>query len=273
VVFEAADVAVREIDGDHPYVTWCEDGAEQRLDCEFVVGCDGSRGVARAAIPPAALAIYQRDYPFGWLGVLADVPPAADELIYCNHERGFALASMRSPTRSRYYVQCALDEPPEAWPDDRFWDELTLRLGPAGAAVTRGVAIEKVLAPLRSVVAEPMRFGRLFLAGDAAHIVPPTGAKGLNLAVADVAMLAEALAEHYADGSDAGLDAYSGRALWRVWRAERFSWWLTRLTHRFPDEDPTHRKLQLAELDDLAISRAAQTAFAENYVGLPLQPP
>jgi p-hydroxybenzoate 3-monooxygenase len=268
VVFGAAGVTPRGIDGEHPHVTWRTDGAEQRLDCEFIVGCDGSHGAARAAIPTAALTVYERDYPFGWLGVLADVPPAASEVIYCNHERGFALASMRSATRSRYYVQCPLGEPPEAWPDDRFWDELTLRMGSAGGGVTRGPAIEKTLAPLRSFVAEPMRFGRLFLAGDAAHIVPPTGAKGLNLAVADVAQLAEALAEHYADGSDAGLDAYSARALTRVWKAERFSWWLTRLTHRFPGEDAIERRLQLAELDYLATSRAAQTAFAENYVGL-----
>jgi p-hydroxybenzoate 3-monooxygenase len=219
-------------------------------------------------VPAAALTLYERDYPFGWLGVLADVPPAAPELIYANHERGFALASMRSAARSRYYVQCALDEPPDAWPDKRFWNELTLRLGPAGAVVTRGPAIEKTLAPLRSFVAEPMRFGRLFLAGDAAHIVPPTGAKGLNLAVSDVTLLAEALAEHYAERSDAGLDAYSARALARVWKAERFSWALTRLTHRFPAEGPIERKLQLAELDYLATSAAAQTAFAENYVGL-----
>jgi p-hydroxybenzoate 3-monooxygenase len=268
VQFEAAQVMPHGVDSEHAYVTWRKDGAERRLDCEFIVGCDGSHGAARAAIPAAALRVYERDYPFGWLGVLADVPPAASELIYCNHERGFALASMRSSTRSRYYVQCPLDEPPEAWSDDRFWDELTLRMGSAGGGVTRGPAIEKVLAPLRSFVAEPMRFGRLFLAGDAAHIVPPTGAKGLNLAVSDVALLAAALAEHYAEGADAGLDAYSAAALSRVWKAERFSWWLTRLTHRFPGEDAIERKLHLAELDHLATSRAAQTAFAENYVGL-----
>ncbi len=269
VMFEAAEVTPHGIDSDRPHVTWRRDGAEHRLDCDFVIGCDGSHGVSRTVVPPAALRLYERAYPFGWLGMLADVPPAAAELIYCNHERGFALASMRSATRSRYYVQCPLDEPPEDWPDARFWDELTLRMRAAGAGVTRGPAIERTFAPLRSFVAEPMRFGRLILAGDAAHIVPPTGAKGLNLAVSDVILLAEALAEHYAEDSDAGLDAYSGRALARVWKAERFSWWLTWLTHRFPGEDPTHRKLQLAELDDLAGSRAAQTAFAENYVGLP----
>jgi p-hydroxybenzoate 3-monooxygenase len=271
VVFEAAEVMPHDVGGDRPHVTWRKDGAGQQLDCDFVVGCDGSHGVSRTVVPPAALTLYERDYPFGWLGVLAEVPPAAPELVYANHERGFALASMRSATRSRYYVQCALDEGPEAWPDDRFWDELTLRLGPAGGGVTRGPAVEKTLAPLRSFVIEPMRFGRLFLAGDAAHIVPATGAKGLNLAVSDVAQLAEALAEHYAEGSDAGLDAYSARALARVWKAERFSWALTRLTHSFPAEGPMTRKLQLAELDYLATSPAAQTAFAENYVGLPLE--
>jgi p-hydroxybenzoate 3-monooxygenase len=269
VVFEAAEVTPHAIDGGAPFVTWRKDGAEHRLDCDFVVGCDGSHGASRAAVPPAALTVYERNYPFGWLGVLADVPPAAPELIYCNHERGFALASMRSATRSRYYVQCALEEAPDAWPEARFWDELTLRMGAVGEAVTRGAAIETTFAPLRSLVAEPMRFGRLFLAGDAAHIVPPTGAKGLNLAVSDVAQLAEALAEHYAERSDAALGAYSGRALARIWKAERFSWQLTRLTHRFPDDDPIERKLQLADLDYLATSQAAQTAFAENYVGLP----
>jgi p-hydroxybenzoate 3-monooxygenase len=270
VVFEAAEVMPHGIDGDAPQVTWRKDGAEHRLGCDFVVGCDGSHGVSRTVVPPAAITLYGRDYPFGWLGVLADAPPAAPELIYCNHARGFALASMRSATRSRYYVQRPLDEPPDAWSDDRFWDELILRMGPAGGGVTRGAAIEKTFAPLRSFVAEPMRFGRLFLAGDAAHIVPPTGAKGLNLAVSDVLLLAEALAEHHAEGS--GLDAYSGRALARVWKAERFSWWLTRLTHSFPGDGPIERKLQLAELDYLAASPAAQTAFAENYVGLPLEP-
>ena len=272
VVFEAAEVMPHGVDGEAPFVTWRKDGAERRLDCDFVVGCDGSHGVSRAAIPAAALTIYERNYAFGWLGVLAEVPPAAPELIYCNHARGFALASMRSAGRSRYYVQCGLGEAPGAWPETRFWDELTLRLGKAGAAVTRGPALETTFAPLRSFVAEPMRFARLILAGDAAHIVPPTGAKGLNLAVSDVSLLAEALAEHYAERSDAGLDAYSARALARVWKAERFSWWLTRLTHRFPDDDPIERKLQLAELDYLATSQAAQTAFAETYVGLPLAP-
>ena len=271
IVFDAEDVALHEIDGAKPYVTWRKDGAEQRLDCDFIAGCDGYHGVSRASIPAEVLKTFERVYPFGWLGVLADVPPCDHELIYSNHERGFALASMRSPTRSRYYIQCGLDEKIEDWSDERFWDELCLRLGPeAGARVTRGASFEKSIAPLRSFVSEPMRHGRLFLAGDAAHIVPPTGAKGLNLAASDVIMLGEALTEHYLEGSDAGLDGYSARALARVWKAERFSWWFTSLTHRFPDRDGFDRKMQVAELAYMRGSRAAQVTLAENYVGLPL---
>jgi p-hydroxybenzoate 3-monooxygenase len=271
IIFDAEDVALREIDGTKPYVTWRKDGAEQRLDCDFIAGCDGYHGVSRATIPDDVLKTFERVYPFGWLGVLADVPPCDHELIYSNHERGFALASMRSPTRSRYYIQCGLDEKIEDWSDERFWDELCLRLGPeAGARVTRGASFEKSIAPLRSFVSEPMRHGRLFLAGDAAHIVPPTGAKGLNLAASDVIMLGEALTEHYLEGSDAGLDGYSARALARVWKAERFSWWFTSLTHRFPDRDGFDRKMQVAELAYMRGSRAAQVTLAENYVGLPL---
>lgn len=271
IIFDAEDVALHEIDGAKPYVTWRKDGAEQRLDCDFIAGCDGYHGVSRASIPAEVLKTFERVYPFGWLGVLADVPPCDHELIYSNHERGFALASMRSPTRSRYYIQCGLDEKIEDWSDERFWDELCLRLGPeAGARVTRGASFEKSIAPLRSFVSEPMRHGRLFLAGDAAHIVPPTGAKGLNLAASDVIMLGEALTEHYLEGSDAGLDGYSARALARVWKAERFSWWFTSLTHRFPDRDGFDRKMQVAELAYMRGSRAAQVTLAENYVGLPL---
>ena len=272
VVFEAEQVHPHGFESDAPHVAWRKDGREHRLDCDVIVGCDGFHGASRAAVRPGALSVYERVYPFGWLGILADVPPANAELIYCNHARGFALASMRSATRSRYYIQCSLTEQPEAWPDDRFWDELSLRMGErAAAGVVRGPAIEKTIAPLRSFVAEPMRHGRLFLAGDAAHIVPPTGAKGLNLAVSDVIILAEALAEYFADGSEAGLNAYSARALARVWTAERFSWWFTRLTHRFPDGDDFERRLCLAELDYLRGSRSAQTVFAENYVGLPIE--
>jgi p-hydroxybenzoate 3-monooxygenase len=271
IIFDAEDVALHDIDGTKPYVTWRKDGAEQRLDCDFIAGCDGYHGVSRATIPADVLKTFERVYPFGWLGVLADVPPCDHELIYSNHERGFALASMRSPTRSRYYIQCGLDERIEDWSDERFWDELCLRLGPeAGARVTRGASFEKSIAPLRSFVSEPMRHGRLFLAGDAAHIVPPTGAKGLNLAASDVIMLGEALAEHYLEGSNAGLDGYSPRALARVWKAERFSWWFTSLTHRFPDRDGFDRKMQVAELAYMRGSRAAQVTLAENYVGLPL---
>ena len=271
IVFNADGVTPHDIETDKPYLTWRKDGADHRLDCDFVVGCDGYHGVSRTCIPASVLKVFERVYPFGWLGVLADVPPANHELIYCNHERGFALASMRSATRSRYYVQCSLDERIEDWSDDRFWDELCTRLGPnAGAKVVRGPSFEKSIAPLRTFVAEPMRHGRLFLAGDAAHIVPPTGAKGLNLAVSDIIMLAEALGEFYRDHSAAGLDGYSARALARVWKAERFSWWLTSLTHRFPETGPLERRLQTAELDYIRTSRAAQTTLAENYVGLPL---
>ena len=271
IIFDAEDVALNDIDGTKPYVTWRKDGAEHRLDCDFIAGCDGYHGVSRATIPDNVLKTFERVYPFGWLGVLADVPPCDHELIYSNHERGFALASMRSPTRSRYYIQCGLEERIEDWSDERFWDELCLRLGPeAGARVTRGASFEKSIAPLRSFVSEPMRHGRLFLAGDAAHIVPPTGAKGLNLAASDVIMLGEALTEHYLEGSDAGLDGYSARALARVWKAERSSWWFTSLTHRFPDRDGFDRKMQVAELAYMRGSRAAQVTLAENYVGLPL---
>ncbi|MGR4865928.1 4-hydroxybenzoate 3-monooxygenase [Caulobacter sp. LARHSG274] len=271
IVFDARNVALHDIDGDHPYVTWEKGGLEQRLDCDVVAGCDGYHGVSRGAIPAAVQRTFERVYPFGWLGVLAEVPPCDHELIYCNHERGFALASMRSPTRSRYYIQCSLDEDIADWSDARFWDELCLRLGPEAASrVTRGPSFEKTIAPLRSFVTEPMRHGRLFLAGDAAHIVPPTGAKGMNLAVSDVVMLSEALIEHFQENSAAGIDGYSARALARVWKAERFSWWFTSLTHRFPDRDGFDRKMQLAELAYIKSSRAAQVTLAENYVGLPL---
>jgi p-hydroxybenzoate 3-monooxygenase len=271
IVFDADDVQLHDIDGDRPYVTWRKDGAEQRLDCDFVAGCDGYHGVSRATIPVSVLKTFERVYPFGWLGILAEAPPCDHELIYANHERGFALASMRSPTRSRYYVQCPLDDRLEDWPDERVWDEVSIRLGPEAAArIVRAPSFEKSIAPLRSFVTEPMRHGRLFLAGDAAHIVPPTGAKGMNLAVSDVIMLSEALVEHYRERSQVGIDGYSARALARVWKAERFSWWFTSLTHRFPDRDGFDRKMQVAELAYIKGSRAAQVTLAENYVGLPL---
>ncbi|KQZ22000.1 4-hydroxybenzoate 3-monooxygenase [Caulobacter sp. Root1472] len=271
IVFDADEVQLHHIDGDRPHVTWRKDGAEHRLDCDFIAGCDGYHGVSRAAIPAHVLKTFERVYPFGWLGILTEAPPCDHELIYSNHERGFALASMRSPTRSRYYVQCSLDDRLEDWPDDRFWDEVSIRLGPEAAArIVRAPSFEKSIAPLRSFVSEPMRYGHLFLAGDAAHIVPPTGAKGMNLAVSDVIMLSEALVEHYHERSKAGIDGYSARALARVWKAERFSWWFTSLTHRFPDRDGFDRKMQIAELAYIKGSRAAQVTLAENYVGLPL---
>lgn len=271
IEWNAEDVALEGLDSDHPSVRWRRDGIEMRLDCDYVAGCDGYHGVSRESIPTHVLGSFERVYPFGWLGILADVPPADHELIYANHERGFALASMRSPTRSRYYIQCGLDEDIAHWSDDRFWDELCLRLGPdAAAKVTRGPSFEKTIAPLRSFVSEPMRWGRLFLAGDAAHIVPPTGAKGMNLAVSDVIMLAEALTEHIRSGSEIGIETYSTRALARVWKAERFSWWFTSITHRFPDMDGFSRRLQVAELDYIRTSEAAQRSLAENYVGLPI---
>jgi p-hydroxybenzoate 3-monooxygenase len=270
IVFNASNVTLHDIATDRPSVTWHADG-EERLQCDFIAGCDGFHGVSRAALPASALRIFERVYPFAWLGILADVPPASHELIYANHERGFALASMRSPTRSRYYIQCPVEENLQDWPDERIWDELSLRLGPdVTPHITRGPSFEKSLAPLRSFVAEPMRHGRLFLAGDAAHIVPPTGAKGMNLAVSDVIMLAQALERFYRTGSELGIDAYSARALARVWKAERFSWWFTGLTHRFPDMSGFERRMQIAELDYLRGSRAAQTSLAENYVGLPI---
>ncbi len=271
IVWNASDVALHDLEGARPAVTWSLHGREQRLDCDYIVGCDGYHGVSRGAIPVDVIKTFERAYPFGWLGILADVPPVDHELIYANHERGFALASMRSTTRSRYYVQCALNDDIANWSDDRFWDELCLRLGPeVGAKVTRGPSFEKAIAPLRSFVSEPMRWGRLFLAGDAAHIVPPTGAKGMNLAVSDVTMLAEALVKKYKDRSDAGIDGYSARALARVWKAERFSWWFTSVTHRFPAMDGFDRRIQIAELDYIRGSEAAQRSLAENYVGLPL---
>ena len=268
-VYEAENVSVDDFDTDNPKVRYHKDGVAHEIECDFIAGCDGFHGVCRQSVPPAAMQTFERVYPFGWLGVLSETRPVSEELIYVCHERGFALCSMRSPTRSRYYIQCSLAERVEEWPDNRFWDELRRRLdADAACDLVTGPSIEKSIAPLRSFVAEPMRFGRLFLAGDAAHIVPPTGAKGLNLAVSDVHYLAEGLIGHYR-GSPTELDAYSARALSRIWKAERFSWWMTMLLHRLPDDGPFGHKIQQAELGYLAGSRAAQTAMAENYVGLP----
>ena len=268
--YEAEDVSVHGFDGSHPFVRYRHGGKEHELECEFIAGCDGFHGVCRPSVPAFALEVYERVYPFGWMGVLSDTPPVSEELIYVSHDRGFALCSMRSHTRSRYYIQCSLAERVEAWPDARFWEELKRRLDARAAAdLVTGPSIEKSIAPLRSFVAEPMRFGRLFLAGDAAHIVPPTGAKGLNLAASDVRYLFDGLVEHYRNGRSRGLDAYSERALRRVWKAERFSWWMTMLLHRLPDNGPFGARMQRAELDYLFSSNAAMTALAENYVGLP----
>jgi p-hydroxybenzoate 3-monooxygenase len=268
--YNADNVGIHDFGATSPFVTYESSGKTHRINCDFIAGCDGFHGVSRRSVPENAICTYERAYPFGWLGVLAEVPPASHELIYANHPRGFALCSMRSMTRSRYYVQCPLDDKVEAWTDERFWDELRRRLPREDAdAVTTGPSFEKSIAPLRSFVAEPMRFGRLFLAGDAAHIVPPTGAKGLNLAASDVHYLFEGLRDYYADRSTAGLDAYSQRALLRVWKAVRFSWSMTMMMHRFPDTGAFGQKIQEAELDYLVHSRAASTALAENYVGLP----
>lgn len=270
LVFAAEHVALHDIDSRTPSVTYEMDGTTHTVTCDVIAGCDGFHGVSRAAIPDHVRTEYERVYPFGWLGILADVPPCDHELIYSNHGRGFAMASMRSAVRSRYYIQVPSDTDPAAWSDDAVWDELSVRLGASAHAMVRGPSIEKSVAPLRSFVTEPMRYGRLFLAGDAAHIVPPTGAKGLNLAAADVGLLADALAGYFAQGDEAALDAYSARALARVWKVERFSWWFTGVTHRFPDTDAFGRKMQRAEIDYIRQSEAAQRAIAENYIGLPL---
>ena len=268
--YEVDNLRLGDFDTSRPSVTYTKDGAGHRIDCDFIAGCDGFHGVSRRAAPAEAIQTYEKIYPFGWLGLLAEVPPVSHELIYANHPRGFALCSMRSMTRSRYYVQVPASENVANWSDPRFWDELRSRLPRHHAeAVVTGTSFEKSIAPLRSFVAEPMRFGRLFLAGDAAHIVPPTGAKGLNLAASDVHYLFQALIEHYREKSDAGLDAYSTRALQRVWKAVRFSWWMTTMLHRFPETSAFDQKVQEAELDYLTHSRAASTVLAENYVGLP----
>ena len=275
-VYDAAEVSLHGIDAGpgaaSPRVSYVLDGVRHEVECDFIAGCDGYHGVSRASIPADRLTVYERVYPFGWLGVLSDTPPVSHELIYSNHERGFALCSMRSATRSRYYVQCAPGDTVDRWSDAAFWDELRRRLDPAAAeAMVTGPSIEKSIAPLRSFVAEPMRYGRLFLAGDAAHIVPPTGAKGLNLAASDVRYLAAALIGHCLHGEPDGVDRYSERCLRRVWNAVRFSWWFTSLMHRFPDAGPFGQKVQEAEIGYLLGSTAAATALAENYVGLPLE--
>jgi len=271
-IYEAEYVKPLDFDTDHPRVSYVKDGTTHEIACDFIAGCDGFHGVSRASVKPSAIETFERVYPFGWLGILSETPPVSPELIYSNHARGFALCTMRSMRRSRYYVQCSLDDHIDQWPDERFWDELKRRLDRETAdTLVTGPSIEKSIAPLRSFVAEPMRFGRMLLAGDAAHIVPPTGAKGLNLAASDVRYLSQALREYYNEKSSAGIDAYSAKALSRVWKAVRFSWWMTSMMHRFPDTEGFGAKLQLAELNYLVNSKAASASLAENYVGLPYQ--
>ena len=268
-IYEAANVAIHDHKTDKPYLIYEKDGVEQRLDCDYIAGCDGFHGVSRKSIPSDILKEYERVYPFGWLGVLSDVPPVSHELIYAKHERGFALCSMRSETRSRYYVQVGLDEKVEDWSDERFWNELKSRL-PEDVAdnMITGPSIEKSIAPLRSFVAEPMQYGRMFLAGDAAHIVPPTGAKGLNLAASDISTLFSLFVQIYENGRTDLIEKYSETCLRRIWKAERFSWWMTAMLHKL-DNDPIEQKLVEAELDYFLNSESGLKTIAENYVGLP----
>jgi p-hydroxybenzoate 3-monooxygenase len=268
LLFEVSGVSVHDLEGERPRIRYEHDGSPHELECDFIAGCDGFHGVCRGSIPDGVLRTYQRDYPFGWLGILAAVAPSSDELIYAHHERGFALHSLRSPELSRLYVQCRPDADIADWPDARIWEELQMRLGLDGWTLAEGEVLEKGVTGMRSFVAEPMRHGRLYLAGDAAHIVPPTGAKGLNLAIADVRVLAAAIAGWAASGSTALLDAYSDTCLRRIWRAEHFSWWMTSMLHLVPDADPFERQLQLSQLRNVVSSRAAATVLAENYVGL-----
>lgn len=268
--FNVENVSIEGADTDAPVVTYRMDGENRRLDCDFVAGCDGFHGVSRKTIPESVRTEYEKVYPFGWLGILSETPPVDDELIYANSERGFALCSMRNPNLSRYYLQCRTDDSPDNWSDEAFWDELRRRIPEEQAEkLVTGPSIEKSIAPLRSFVSEPMRWGRLFLCGDAAHIVPPTGAKGLNLAASDVHYLYHALREYYEENSFEGIERYSEKALLRVWKAERFSWWFSSITHRYPDQSPFDLKMQRAELEFLRANEAAQKALAENYVGLP----
>jgi p-hydroxybenzoate 3-monooxygenase len=270
IEFEAEDVAIHDATGEAPYLTYRVDGAERRLDCEFIAGCDGFHGVSRQSIPTDIRREYEKVYPFGWLGILSETPPVVPEILYANSERGFALCSMRNENLSRYYIQCPLTDTVEDWSDERFWDEFKRRIpSDVAAKLVTGPSIEKSIAPLRSFVCEPMRWGRLFLCGDAAHIVPPTGAKGLNTAASDVHYLYHGLVEYYHDGSSAGIDAYSEKALTRVWKTQRFSWWLTSLMHRYPEMSEFDERMQVAELAFLRSNDAAQTAMAQNYVGLP----
>jgi p-hydroxybenzoate 3-monooxygenase len=270
IEYRVDNVVIHGADGDAPHVTYSVDGDARRIDCDFVAGCDGFHGVSRESIPLDVRREYEKIYPFGWLGILSATPPVSHELIYANSPRGFALCSMRNEKLSRYYIQCSLSDKPEDWTDDAFWQELKRRIPAAQAeALITGPSIEKSIAPLRSFVTEPMRWGRLFLCGDAAHIVPPTGAKGLNTAASDVHYLYKGLVDYYLNGSSNGIDSYSQKALRRVWKAERFSWWFSSLMHRYPDQSAFDLKMQIADLDFLRSNESAQRAMAENYVGLP----
>ncbi|MGA7647130.1 MAG: 4-hydroxybenzoate 3-monooxygenase [Terriglobales bacterium] len=271
VFFEVANVSVHDLDSSKPKIRYQRDGSACELTCDFIAGCDGFHGICRPSIPPGVLTVYEREYPFGWLGILADAPPSSGELIYTYHDRGFALLSMRSPHISRLYLQCKPDENIDLWSDDKIWQELQIRLASPRWNLTEGRILQKGVTGMRSFVIEPMQYGNLFLAGDSAHIVPPTGAKGLNLAVADVQILARSLKHFYATGSRALLDTYSEVCLRRVWKVQRFSWWMTSMLHRFPDENPFDRRRQLAELDYVTSSRAAAQTLAENYVGLRME--
>jgi p-hydroxybenzoate 3-monooxygenase len=266
--FEVTDVSVHDLDTERPLIRYRHEGSDEELECDVIAGCDGFHGICRPSVPTGVLSEFSREYPFGWLGILAAVAPSNDELVYAHHERGFALLSLRSPELSRLYIQCSPEEDLAEWPDDRIWHELQTRLGLEGWTLAEGPILERGVTGMRSYVCEPMRYGRLFIAGDAAHIVPPTGAKGLNLALHDVRVLAEALSDWYGSGSATGLNAYSDTALRRVWRAEHFSWWMTQMLHRPEDGDAFDLKLQLSQLRYVASSHAAATALAENYVGL-----
>jgi p-hydroxybenzoate 3-monooxygenase len=271
LLFEVDGVTLHDLEGERPAVRFRHEGSERELRCDVIAGCDGFHGICREAIPEGVLSVYEREYPFAWLGILAEVAPSSEELIYCYHERGFALHSMRSPRVTRLYLQCAPDEDIDEWPDERIWDELRTRLATGDDwTLSEGPIVEKGITPMRSFVVEPLRFGHLFLAGDSAHIVPPTGAKGLNLAVADVRVLSEALGAWFGSGDASGLDAYSETCLRRVWRVQHFSWWMTSMLHRFPGGDPFDARLQRSQLRYVISSRAAATTLAENYVGLEL---
>jgi p-hydroxybenzoate 3-monooxygenase len=271
VFFEVENVSVHDFDGNAPRIAYEKDGEPFEIQCDFIAGCDGFHGICRPSLPAGALTVFEREYPFGWLGILAEAPPSSDELIYCSHERGFALLSMRTPEISRLYIQCEPGEDIERWPDEKIWHELETRLACDGWKLTTGAVLQKGVTGMRSFVVEPMQYGRLFLAGDSAHIVPPTGAKGLNLAVADVRVLARAIKEFYATRGRYLLDSYSETCQRRVWKVQRFSWWMTSMLHRFPDESPFDYRRRLAELDYVTSSRAASQTLAENYVGLPME--